>query len=131
MNISKLNFKQYLIIGIGVIALGAIIELLMGRVLICTCDYIKFWHGVVFSSENSQHLTDWYTFSHIIHGFAFYIFFWWIGKRFNWPLGLRLVLAILLEVAWEVTENTPMVINRYRAVTISLDYFGDSVINST
>ena len=100
----------------------------MGHPWICKCGTVKLWHGEVFSAENSQHLTDWYTFGHINHGLLFFGLFWLIARSRG--LDWRLLAVGVTGLLWEVGENTDLVINRFREVTISLDYYGDSVINS-
>ena len=100
----------------------------MGRPLICTCGTVRLWVGEVFSSENSQQLTDWYTYTHLIHGFGFYLLLWILAPRTS--LALRFALAIGLEASWEIIENTPFVIERYRQIALAQGYVGDSVINS-
>ena len=110
------------------VALLTVLLLAMGRVPWCTCGYVKLWHGVVQSAENSQHLTDWYTFAHVLDGFGFYLALWLVRR--DWALLLRLTLATTLAAVWEVFENSDFVIDHYRAATVALGYRGDSIVNS-
>jgi hypothetical protein len=102
--------------------------LAMGRNPICTCGTVDLWVGARDSPKTSQMLADWYSFSHIVHGLLFYAALWLVARR--WPLERRFLVALFVEATWEVIENTPMVIDHYRATTAALGYTGDSVINS-
>jgi hypothetical protein len=113
---------------VALFILAATLEFAMGRTPFYKHGPIRLWSGNVSSDQNSQQLTDAYTFSHIIHGFLFFGVLWLFARRV--PMAVRLAIATTVEAAWEVFENTAMVINRYRAVTISLNYYGDSIVNS-
>jgi hypothetical protein len=110
------------------LAIQAGVLLAMGRPPICTCGYVKFWEGDVLSSEMSQHLFDWYTYSHIVHGLLFYGVLRLLAPR--WPVLPRLLIAVGIEVSWEIAENTPWVIEAYRKQALAQGYVGDSAINS-
>lgn len=111
-----------------IVAAAAALLFLMGRNPICTCGTVELWVAGRDSSKTSQMLADWYSFSHIVHGFLFYALLLWAAR--DWPIGWRFAAAMAIEAAWEVIENTQMVINRYRDATAALGYEGDSIVNS-
>ena len=124
----RTNCAILLAIAAGFIAVQVAALLAMGHPAICTCGRIDPWHGNPSGPETSQHLTDWYTYTHVVHGFGFYLLLWLIAPRM--PFLWRLVIAIGLEAGWEVIENTPFIMDRYRQSALARGYFGDSVINS-
>ena len=113
---------------LALVAISALILWAMGRPPICTCGEIDLWVNSSTSPRTSQMLADWYAPSHIIHGILFYGLLTWAFRR--WSVGQRLFAATLIEAAWEILENSPIIIDRYREATIAIGYTGDSVLNS-
>lgn len=135
--IAFLKKHRFVIISmIVVFALVAIIEICSGRSLLGPDGHFGWWDSDVWSSENSQRVADAYSFSHIIHGMLFYGFLWLIWKKLptrlkeKFPRKYWFLVALLIEAGWELLENSPIIINRYREATIALGYVGDSVLNS-
>ena len=126
--ISQRDLVRIALIETALLVLLAVTLIALGRVLTCTCGTVALWAGDIYSAENSQQLADPYTVTHVTHGMLFYG-----ATRLLWPrspLPARLTLAIIVEVAWEALENSPLIIDRYRETTVALGYYGDSVLNS-
>ena len=113
---------------LAVLALTAIAERSLGRSLLGPDGRFGWWDGDIWSSENSQRVLDAYSFSHIVHGILFFAFLWLVARRL--PVHYRFLIALLIEAGWEILENSPLIINRYREATIAQGYVGDSVLNS-
>ena len=122
------QYKWIILSALALFVITASIELAMGRLALGPDGKFGLWEGDIWSSEQSQRIADPYTFSHTIHGMLFYGFLWLVARQM--PVRYRFVCALLLEASWEILENSPLIINRYREVTISLGYVGDSVLNS-
>jgi uncharacterized protein DUF2585 len=119
---------QPFVLVLAMIAITAGVELRMGRTPFGPDGRFGWWEADVWSSENSQRVADAYSFSHFVHGMIFFGLLWLLARRL--PIGHRLLFALLIEVGWEILENSPLIIDRYRAVTIAIGYVGDSVLNS-
>ncbi len=113
---------------VAIFSVTANVEMIMGRSPLGPDGKFGWWEGNIWSRENSQRFADPYSFSHLTHGILFFVFLWWVARRA--PLPYRFLLAVLVEAGWEILENSPLIINRYRHTTISLGYAGDSVLNS-
>lgn len=120
--------RFWLAVTLVIILVQIVSQYLMGRIWICECGYVKLFEAGVNTPGNSQHLFDWYTPSHFIHGFLFYGLGWLVMRRK--PITAKLALSALIEAAWEILENSPIVIDRYRTATMAVGYTGDSILNS-
>jgi hypothetical protein len=125
---NQYTLRTVALIALMLVAGQTLILFSMGHPLICSCGYVKLWEGAVLSVGASQQFTDWYSFSHVVHGFIFYLLFWLLFPRMT--VAKRFLLALGMEVCWEIIENTPTVINLYRDQALAQGYAGDSILNS-
>jgi hypothetical protein len=127
--LSFLRSHRWIVLAVlAVIALTAIVERSIGRSPLGPDGRFGWWDGDIWSSENSQRVLDAYSFSHVVHGILFFAFLWLVARRL--PVRYRFLIALLIEAGWEILENSPVIINRYREATIAQGYVGDSVLNS-
>lgn len=112
----------------AVMLVQALVLHAMGHPPICTCGHVSLWYGDPAGSQSSQQLTDWYSWTHLLHGFLFYALLHWLFPRA--PFALRLALAAGLEAGWEILENSPPIMARYRLQALARGYYGDSILNS-
>lgn len=125
-SINKTNLAWLAIL--ATCALAAYLLDQQGRLWICACGRVLLWAGDIWSADNSQHLFDPYSFTHLLHGFVFFWVVAWLWPRLDF--GWQLWVAILVEAAWEVAENSEAIIQRYREATLALGYDGDTILNS-
>ena len=118
----------YVAIAAALLGVQAVALHMLGMPAICRCGYVSLWYGNPSGPDTSQHLTDWYTYTHVLHGVTFYWLLSIMVPKLSIPQ--RFVLAVGVETAWEIFENTPMVIERYRKGALAQGYFGDSIVNS-
>lgn len=128
LSVSRNSSLKWFGVAAALLLLQIVILYFMGRIPICECGYVKLFEPGVNTPGNSQHLSDWYTPSHIIHGFLFFGLAWLLFRK--QPIAMRLSFAVLIEAAWELLENSPLIIDRYRSATMALGYSGDSILNS-
>lgn len=125
--------KNHMIIAamVAIIAVQVTVLYWLGHPLVCQCEYLKLWDGAVKGPENSQHLIDWYFFSHVIYGFIVYFLLWLLGvRKRGWTMAAMVLIVLLVSAGWEIFENTHFVVSRYQQTTISSNYYGDSILNS-
>lgn len=122
------RYRWIIVAVVAVFIITAVAEKSLGRLVWGPDGHFGLYSSDVWSSEQSQRVIDPYSPSHFIHGIVFYAFLWLVARRV--PMKYRFVIALAMEAAWEILENSPLIINRYRAVTISLGYEGDSILNS-
>lgn len=122
------EYQTSILWSILILVVTGALEFYTGRSFYGPDGMFGWWEGSVWSSSNSQRVADAYTFSHVIHGMIFYGFLWLVARKT--PARYRFVFALAIEAGWELLENSPIIIDRYRAVTISIGYVGDSILNS-
>lgn len=122
------SIRRWPWLALAIFLVAAAVLLALGRTPLCPCGAVDLWVGQRDSPRTSQMIADWYSFSHLVHGFIFYAALWLLARHL--PVEWRFAAALLIEAAWEIAKNTPLIIDRYREATAALGYNGDSVLNS-